>query len=437
MKKIFLYLLALSSMPLLAQVKSVTGTDPIDGDYYYVLPQNAIIFEGVVKATTYSKGSEFISKFYPLDSAAKKPNKDEDLRKFGVDPDVYNELMTREKTMTYELKDLTMRIGAKPDFSKIYKVKGKRRFLKNNSLSFVYGDNGILYSGEMASESKAFDAIVKGLGGAVSIFSAAFKGPAITSVAKLNPKLDDLIDLLSEYDQNILEAANSNVDVYKDKKTILEERIAGYFNRLFYKTKETTTSFYIAYTPQPADSSNKADILIFTFDKNTGTLQVNDEIKNKVEVITACKANFTKLASGYSISIATKPDQFNKRFNARTGKAKGFAYNVPAQVVLQYKKDGETKEMREIKLAQYGIVSYINHKQTKVTFELDPISGELKKIGGEAKSFGGDEVEAASTNVESLVKSLRPDSEATKLEAELKMLELKKKIKELKDQGIE
>lgn len=424
-------------MPLLAQVKSVTSTDPIDGDYYYVLPQNTVILEGVVTTTTYIKGSEFILKFYVADSASKLPDKNDDLRKFGVDPDVYKELMTSNKTMTYELKDLTMRIGAKPDFSKIFRVKGRKRFLKNNSLNFVYGDNGILYSGEMASESKAFDAIVKGLGGVVSIFSAAFKGPAITSVAKLNPKLEDLIDLLSTYDETILEAANSNVDVYKDKKTILEERIAGYFNRLFYKTKETTTSFYIAYTPQPTDSSDKADIIIFTFDEKTGTLQVNDEIKSKLEVITACKSNFTKLTSGHSISIAKKADQFNKNFRERTAKAKGFAYNLPAQAVLQYKKDGETKEMREIKLAQYGIVSYINHKQTKVTFELDPITGELKKIGGEAKSIGGDEVEAASTNVESLVKSLRPDSEATKLEAELKVLELKKKIKDLKDQGIE
>jgi hypothetical protein len=435
MKKIVLCLLLLNTIPLLAQVKLVTSSSLIDGDYYYVLPQNTIVFEGVIKTTTYNKGSEFISKFY-LDSTASNPNKTEDLRKFGVDPDVYKELLANKTNIAYELKDVTIRIGASPDFAKIYKVKGKRSFLKNNSLSFVYGDNGMLLSGELGSESKVFDAIVKGLGGAVSILSAGFKGPAITSVAQLNPKLDDLIDLLKEYDEIILQSANSNLDIYKDKKIILEDRIAGYFNRLFYKTKETTTSFSIAYTPLLADSANESDILIFAFDEKTGTLQVNNEIKDKVEVVAACKLDFKKPATGYSVSISPDKYQFNKNFITRPAETKGFAYNVPAQAVLQYKKDGVLKEVRKIKLAQYGIVSYINHKQTKVTFELDPINGELKKIGGEGKSIGGDEVAAASTSVESLIKSLQPDSETTKLEAEFKLLELKKKIKDIKDLGI-
>lgn len=436
MKKMFLYFLALSSIQLVAQVKHVTNTSLIDGDYYYVLPQNVIVFEGVVKKTTYSKGSEFVSSLYLTDAAKQHFNNDT-LRRFGVDPDIYAKLISKEEIITYELEDPTMRIGAKPDFTKIYKLTGKKIFLRNNTVSFVYGDNGILYSGELSSESKAFDAIVKGLGGVASIVSAALKGTTNSSSDKLNPKLKELSALIETYDEIIVTAANSNIDVYKDKKSILEKRIGDCFNRLFYKTKETTTSFYIAYTPEPSDTSCKGDIFVFSFDENEGKLLVNEGIKSKVEIITACTSAFVKLQGGYSISIEEKSDQFNKNFKTRTEEAKGFAYNVPSQAVLRFKKDGKTKEVREIKLAQYGIVSYLNRKQTKVTFELDPITGELKKIGGEAKSISSDEIEAASTNVETLVKSLQPDSEATKLEAELKVLELKKKIKDLKDQGVQ
>lgn len=97
----------------------------------------------------------------------------------------------------------------------------------------------------------------------------------------------------------------------------------------------------------------------------------------------------------------------------------------------------ESKEIQTIKISQLGIVSYINKKQSKVTFELDPLTGELKKVTGESKSVSGDDLAAAGASADSLIKGLKGDNEATKLEAEHKVLELKKKIKDLRDLGIQ
>lgn len=417
------------------QVTHVSSTELINGDHYYALPKTAIVMDFTVKKTTYTKGKNFVTQFFTdaahFDSTV--------FRVFGVDPKIYAHLQKEKVKEEFELGDVKISAAARRDKDKIFKIDGSRKFLRHNSMTFTYGDDGILLSGELSSEGQVFDAVVKGLSGIASIVGAAFRGPTAskTPAKPFTEDLENLEKLLDSYDDYLMNNTNANFEVYKDKKAIMTDRITAEFSRLFYKIKTRTSTVSIAYIPDAADSKVTTDQVIFKFDDSNGKLIINLDISNKVKVLTAYDYSTSSIKDGHTISITPDAEVLSGFFTSRKDSDKGFAYNVSVPSTVVYKSGKVKKDVQYFKIAQYGVVSYINPKQKKTAFELDPLTGDLKKITAETASITGDNVTSAATSATDVIKLIKGDDEKTKLQNKFDKLELKKKIKDLEDQGVQ
>lgn len=398
----------------------------INGQQSYVLPKGMFLIEVQTSTITYKKGAK-------LDGLAFDITTDLPIleKKYGINPDVVKKIFktTDTASATHSLKKDSLKLSLipVPDYTKIFFVDPKKKWNKNQSVTFAYTSDGILSEGESSVENKTFDLVVKGLTGAVSVLSAAYKSGGMAPTAdavKSRTTIKDLDVALEGFDD--IRSLN-NYEVYKDQKAILEKRYTSVFAEYFYseKKKETTTKIYYIPAHESLGTAVK-DVQLFSFD--SGKIILNTLLK---DMMWAKKAVFGPLgAEVYKLSYVAAPDQQIVHFEQRGNGATGFAFNIPAKVEAKI-SDGSNVYFDDFfKVPQFGILGYTKTNKHKVSFSLDPF-GELKTLSITGNAITGDQIGATNTAATDLSKFLRPEGAPTKLESEVKRLENEKKRRDL------
>ncbi len=413
------------------KVTRVTGTDKVKNDYFYVLPKTVLLLEIPVKKTVYTKGAFFVDDLSPEQKKLCKA-------KFGLNTKIYERLdadATSTTTITdYELDDVTYTVVAKPDYDKVFKVNASRKFLHDQNFSFTYANDGIASESELSSQNKTADLLLKAFDGAVSVASALKSSAATNSLAPtvtLTPRLEDLSKLIKEYADFQTNTPAGDYSIYKDKIAFIEKQIAGSFAESFYKTKTVTKTVQIYFSPAQNQS---ADLNLFRLN-NAGTLEINSACQSQCEVFGLGSYTFTALnaaTDAYSINANRINPDLTNSFDAYTGGATGYVYNIPANYRVIIKDDGGDAIVNQIiKLPQFGVMGSLSAKQSKITVQFNTETGELKKVTGESKAISSETISGAAASVKGAIDEIKGDDETAKLEKEIKLLELQKKRQEL------
>lgn len=390
------------------------------GQQSYILPKTTLVLEIQVVKIKYTRGRLF------------KNYNDKELDtlgvKYGVDKKIYDKVNAAGNDLTeISLAEDSVKISslATPDLNKIYYVNPKTKWNKNQTVTFTYSSDGMLAEGESFMEDKTFDIVIKGISGVASIVGAVFG-------AGVKAKPDRTV--IDELDKELLNFGKldgqSDYEVYKDLKKTFDERYSKVFGKYFYTVKKSVTAVKIFYTPAKESSSAVA---IFGIDKD-GEVILNQAIQDE---LWAKKLTYSKLADdAYFITLEPTKDQIREYYLNRSDDLhKGFAYNVPAKMELKLSNKKKLLYHDLIKVAQFGVVGFVNTRKEKIIFALDPVTGELKKLGIEGKAVTTDQVGNAATAVTD-VANLATD-EDTKLQKEVTRLENEKKrrdlLKELSD----
>lgn len=412
------------------KVSRVTNPDKLKDDYFYVLPKTALLLEVPLKKTVYTKGPFFLA---GLSEDQKKICK----AKFGLDTKIYNLLdasTSTTATTVYELDDVTYTLVAKPDFDKVFKIDASRKFLHDQNFSFTYANDGIASESELSSQNKTADLILKTFDGAISIASALKGSDAANSFAPavaLPSSLDDLTKLIKEYaDFRSNNPLVGDPGIYKDKVAFIEKQIANCFAQSFYKIKTVTKPVQIYFSP---NEKQTGDLKLFRL--NTNAVEINSAYQNQCEVRGTGTFTFSAITgttAAYSINLSRLTPDLGNSFDAYTGGATGYVYNIPANYNLIIKDDdGDAIVNQTIKLPQFGVMGSLSAKQSKVTVQFNTETGELKKVTGESKALSGETISGAAASVKGTIDEIKGDDETAKLEKEVKLLELKKKRQDL------
>jgi hypothetical protein len=387
------------------------------GQQMYVLPKATIVLEVHTVKTEYKRGPGY--KNYRSDTLQIFSDK------YGVDTTLYRRLRNNATITEVELAEdsLELTLLAAPDYDKIFYVNSKSKWNKNQTVTFTYGNDGILLEGESLYEDKTLDIIVKGLSSVVSFVGAV-------GALKADPagvKIKDLDDALQNFDK--LDGQN-DYSVYKDLKATYEKKYTKAFGKHFYSEKKTEKIIKIYYTPAK-DTAQTKQVRIFKLNQKTGDVIVDSALANEAW---GKKLKFGSVTdSAYVLQFTRVREQLSNNVLERNDLLhKGCAYNVPAKMdvtVIDYKHEIIYQDI--FKIAQFGKVGYTDTRKEKITFSLDPVTGELKKLSIEGKAVMTDQVGAVGTVATDAAKLIKGDDAATKLDKEVKRLENEKKKRDL------
>lgn len=389
----------------------------------YILPKAALAIEIQVVKLTYTRGKLF--KTYDQGEL------DVFEARYGVDQKIYDKLKSINEfnSVSFSNDSLKVAIVAVPDYDKVFYIDPNVKWNKNLTVTFTYGDNGILIDGESNLEDRTLDLIAKGLSGVASVAGSVF---LLDAPPASSAKIDDLEAELN----NFAKLDNQlNYDIYKDLKSSTEKNYAKVFSKYFYTVKKTVTKTKIFFTPKGADLGT--DIPLFTVSEE-GEVVISTKYKDQVW---GKKLKFLTVESpeAYTLNLSKHGEQRMDHHRPRVASDLGFAYNIPAVAELKITSPKSEVIHQELcKIPQFGIVGFVGQKKGKLTYSLDPITGELKKIVIDSKAITTDQIGAASTGVTEAANAIKGDSYDTTLQKEVTRLENEKKKRDLlRDLGIE
>ncbi|MCF8296882.1 MAG: DUF4831 family protein [Saprospiraceae bacterium] len=354
-----------------------TKTDGV----FYSLPRTFVSIEVVITETEKIKGpyAAYASKYLGLKNVRLSNSK------------------------TFEISDININTYSEPDPNEFYYVELGNKYLKKNKEIMLHlSESGLIQNinekSELATEetlsvtkseeeidySKTFkyfaddnlmeqiDTVIELVNlDTITIEKTVLKKTIVEKSMELKAK--EAADFIMQIKENRFKIITGYQEVPYDKGTIEYmytemEELENEYMMLFTGMTITRTHKY-RYTYLPESNVYSASTPLFKFSKKNGVMKPNDAFGEMVYIHINRSQNTKKV------------EAFLEKNNNPNKKSHGFYYRIPDYAKFTIKQGITSKAEASFLVSQFGIVTFLPAKQTKLKFY--PNTGGIKSVGVE------------------------------------------------------
>ena len=304
---------------------------------------------------------------------------------------------------TYEISDIQISTYSEPDPNEFYYVElGNKYFKKNKEIILQLSESGLIRNINDESESKSEEILNVTNNEEEIDYSKTFK---YFADANLMEQIDTIIELVNldtitiektvlkktivekSMEMKAKEAADFIMRIKENRFYIITgfqevpyekgtieymytemEELENEYMMLFTGMTISRTLKY-RYTYLPESNVYSASTPLFKFSKKFGVVKPNDAYGEMVYVHISRSQNTKKV------------EAFLEKNNDLDKKSHGFYYRIPEYAKFTIKQGVTLKAEASFLVSQFGIVTYLPAKETKLKFY--PNTGAIKSVGVE------------------------------------------------------